>query len=82
MSENYSQGTKPFYTNPSRVLLVKILQATTAGSGGGGGGGSGGLSQGVGPPSAPPSNTAITNAYWDTSTGIEYYWNVTNQAWT
>ncbi len=37
MSENYLYGTAPCPTNPSRVILVKILNAL----GGGGGGGSG-----------------------------------------
>ena len=41
MSENYLYGTAPCPTNPSRVILVKILNALGGGGGGGGIGGTG-----------------------------------------
>lgn len=72
MAEHYLYGNEPAPTNPSRVLLVKILNASS---------GAGGLSQGTGAPSAAPTNPTVTNAYVDLSTGIVYWWNTTTQSW-
>lgn len=82
MAENYSYGTIPARTNPKRVLEVKILNTLNGGGTGGGGSGFGPLSQGAGPPLAPPANTSATAFYVDTNVGVTYYWNTSTQAWT
>lgn len=82
MAEHYLYGTAPVATNPSRVLLVKILNAL----GGGGSGGSGGLigsgvTGGAGVPSAAPSNPAIFWTYYNTNDGTAFYWNPATATW-
>lgn len=77
MSENFALGNVPQLNNPTRVILVKTLNALNSGAGGGGSADS----QGVGAPVAPPANTAATSTYYDTSTGTAYFWNTTTQAW-
>lgn len=39
MSENYQSGTIPMRTDPTRILIVKILNAINQGGGVGGAGG-------------------------------------------
>ncbi len=65
MAETFGQGNVPWWTNPQRILLAKILNAIA-----GGGGGGGGITSGVGAPGAAPS--ASPALYIDETSGTIY----------
>lgn len=72
MAENYSTGTTPQITNPTRVIEVKILQAL---NNGGGGGGTTQVFSGNyagGTPSVTPTTAAAIGI--DTSNGRQWQW--------
>lgn len=58
------------------LILQLLCDISSAGAGS-----LGGLSQGTTPPVAPPTNPAVTNIYFDTTTGTFYGWNTVSQAW-
>lgn len=62
MAENYSTGTTPQITNPTRVIEVKILQALN--NGGGGSGAADFINYGGPPVTNPP---ALQNIVVDTN---------------
>lgn len=63
MAEHFLFGTQPYLTNPSRVLLSKLLTATAAG---------GGISGGAADPVA--AGTSEFQLYVNTTTGILFIW--------
>jgi len=61
----------------SNVDLLKIIAMLLQN----GGGGSGGMSDGVVDPTTAPSNTSITNVYYNTATPSTWVWPAGGAAW-
>jgi len=58
----------------AELVLLKQLQESGAG-------GSGGISNGSGDPTSAPSNTAVTNIYFDDDSGGMWEWPAGGSAW-
>lgn len=71
--ETFGQGLVPYWTNPKRILLAKILSVIAAGGGGGGaGGGAGSVFRGVGNPNGVVTCPTSAGLYYDESTGSQW----------
>lgn len=86
MAETFGQGNVPWWTNPQRILLAKILNAIAAGGGGGGGSGTGQAGiVGLGSPEGVVTAKPGTSYYDITNPGAASEWfkesGVGNTGW-
>lgn len=80
MSDTYSHGNVPFWTNPVRVLEAKILNSLNAGGGGGGGA----VLKGTGNPNGAVTSTVAGALFYDPVAGSLWEFNGvanTNTGW-
>lgn len=73
------------FANSSTYLalleLALLAQISNNGSTGGGGSGTNQITSGTVNPVAPPANPAIANAYFNSTTGVVFFWPAGGSAW-